>query len=55
MRIAHTPAGANPAVLSDIPVALRLATKPQPDGTVTVITNDARKFVVAADPPAARK
>ena len=55
VRVAHTPAGANPAVLSDIPVALRLAVKPRPDGTVTVITNDARKFVVAADPPAARK
>jgi len=55
VRVAHTPAGANPAVLGDIPVALRLAVKPQPDGSIKVITMDARKFVVAADPPAARK
>jgi hypothetical protein len=52
VRVAHTPEGANPQVLGDIPVALRLAVKPQPDGSVKVITTDARKFVVAADPVA---
>ena len=54
VKVAHTPAGANPAVLSDIPKALRLAEKPQPDGSIRVITQDARKFVVAADPVAKR-
>ena len=54
VKVAHTPAGANPAVLGDIPVALRLAVKPQPDGSIKVITMDARKFVVAAEPVAKR-